>query len=51
VVFLPEVGNQNCILDINEFKKGLEAYPKRKSQQEEEDQSRAARIEDALGQA
>ncbi|XP_016985486.1 nardilysin [Drosophila rhopaloa] len=51
VVFLPPVGNENAILDINEFKKGLDVYPKRQSQYEKEDPSRADRIEDALAEA
>ncbi|XP_017065848.1 nardilysin [Drosophila eugracilis] len=52
VVFLPQMDQQNTIKDINEFKKSLVVYPKRKDQTEaEEDLSRAARIEDALGKA
>ncbi|XP_039498699.1 nardilysin [Drosophila santomea] len=50
VVFLPGAPNQNTIMDINEFKKGLDVYPKQKSQQDEE-LLLTARIEDALGQA
>ncbi|KAH8343533.1 hypothetical protein KR059_012169 [Drosophila kikkawai] len=54
IVFLPNVVDQpDAIMDINEFKKTLEVYPKRKSQlaEEEDDQARVARIEDALGSA
>ncbi|KAH8323085.1 hypothetical protein KR074_001857, partial [Drosophila pseudoananassae] len=52
VVFLPKIGEEQTIVDIADFKKSLEVYPKRKLEtSEEEETTCAARIEDAIGQA
>ncbi|KAH8409061.1 hypothetical protein KR009_006071, partial [Drosophila setifemur] len=52
IVFLPSGGTEDAIIDIGEFKKSLEVYPRRKVEPtEEEDSSRTARIEDAIGKA
>ncbi|KAH8274415.1 hypothetical protein KR026_011557, partial [Drosophila bipectinata] len=52
VVFLPQIGEEQTIVDIAEFKKTLAVYPKRKLEtSEEEETTCAARIEDAIGKA
>ncbi|XP_002027904.2 nardilysin [Drosophila persimilis] len=48
IVFLPKDGDISTIVDISQFKSGLEVYPTRKANQEGEEISRTTRIEDAL---